>query len=260
MKSKRLAFMGSLSYDEKIFVSMIYDRIIAAQENFKSGYTFFLGEEKLRLAEQTAAAMSFESFMLYGGYDEAQRVIMGIFPSGDKPDKADFPIKALKLSFRKGGGLTHRDFLGAILSLGIERDTIGDINVGDDCAYVFAHETAACQILLELNRVGRESVSVSEDFALEQMPGRRFESISGTLSSFRIDSVVSLALKCSRKKAQELVEAGLVSINGRVVCKVSAKVNESDSFSVRGHGKFILDEIGKTTKKERTFIGLKKFI
>jgi RNA-binding protein YlmH len=146
------------------------------------------------------------------------------------------------------------------MSLKISRETIGDIRVGDGAAYVFLTETAANDAFNSISKVGSEGVKISRGFDSEKIPKREFKEIKGSVSSLRVDCVVSLAAGCSRTVAEQLVSSGNVSVHGKALLNGAKKLCEGDVFSVRGSGKFILENIGGSTKKGRTFIELKKFI
>lgn len=260
MKKASLSFLQNLTDEEKIFVNQVADKIYAADEKYKTGFTFFLSEGKAELARRVLASYTFENYCFFGGYDSAERVMLGLFPEFTEPCEEEFPITALTFSFRAQDKLTHRDFLGALMGLDISRDTVGDIVVGESTACVFLTDTAAKEALRTLTKIGRAGVKISQGYDRSVMPVRNFKDISGTVSSLRTDCVVSLAIRCSRTKAEQLISSGAVSVKGQTVFNGAKKIDEGDSFSVRGHGKFILENIGRSTKKERTFIELKKFI
>ncbi len=260
MKKQSLAFLGRLSNEDEIFASLIFDRIQASRERYRTSYTFFLDENRSTLARQVLASQSFESFLFYGGHENASRVMLGIFSELDEPSAESFPLRAVAYEMKGTGGLTHRDFLGALMALGITRESVGDILVSDNSAVAFVTESVFSDALYSITRVGRVGVKAHEGFDPALLPKQSYHEITGTVSSLRLDCVVSLAVGCSRSKAEGLVTGGSVSVSGRVITDADRKINEGDIFSVRGVGKFIFDTKGKTTKKERTFIGVKKFI
>jgi RNA-binding protein YlmH len=155
--------------------------------------------------------------------------------------------------------LSHRDFLGALLSLNIKRETIGDILVGDSNAVVFVTNTVAPLILSEITKIGRVGVKVS-DSVLDVLPIREeFEDIFGTVSSLRLDSVVSVMTGLSREKASEIILAKRVSLNHFECTSVSKTLKQADVISIRGYGRFILNEASGLTKKGRIKVNIKKY-
>jgi RNA-binding protein YlmH len=260
MKKSSLSFLHNLSDEDKIFVNLIADKIYAAEEKYKQSFTFFLTESQTELARKVLAAYSFENYLFFGGYENAERVMLGLFAPFTEPLEEEFPIAALTFGYRAQDSLNHRDFLGALMGLNIARETVGDILVGSGTACVFLTKTAADEAERSITKIGRAGVKISHGYDPEVMPVRNFKDISGTVSSLRLDCIVALAARCSRGKAEQLISSGLVSVRGQTAVSCSKKLEDGDTFSVRGYGKFILDKIGKSTKKERTFIELKKFI
>ncbi|MBR1723486.1 MAG: DbpA RNA binding domain-containing protein [Ruminococcus sp.] len=259
MTGRDLGFLGKLTDEERFFVGSVYDKIYAAREKYRTGYTFFLTERQAELARKAAASECFERCLLFGGYDGAERLMLGAFSEYDEPETSSFPIAALTFRFRREDKLTHRDILGALMGLDIARETVGDISVGESCAVVFLTETVAEQALMGISKIGRAGVKVERGFDPAEIPAREYQLISGTVSSPRLDSVIALAVRCSRSHAAALVEGGKVILRGQEVTSCSVQVSEGDVFTVRGQGKFRLGTKGRMTKKDRTFIEIYKY-
>lgn len=263
MKTDERAFLGKLTDDERYFVGSVYDKLYAARDRYRSSFTFFLTEGEAVLAKKVIASERFDGFEFYGGYEGAERVMLGFFADGDKPDVGElseaFPISALTFRYRPADKLTHRDILGALMSLDIARETVGDILTGSGLAVVFLTEAAAREAA-GITKIGRAGVKVSEGYDPDTLPQREFAAINGTVSSLRIDSVLSLAVRCPRSKSVTLISGGAVVLRGQLCAHSSAQVAEGDVFSVRGHGKFRLEKVGATTKKDRIFIEIYKYI
>ncbi len=153
------------------------------------------------------------------------------------------------------GSPGHRDYLGAILGLGIERDRIGDILVSGDSAVVFCLASVAPVLLNDFNKVGRYSVKTSSA-ALSDivMPERKVKKLSFTVKSMRLDAVTGDMFGVSRTTAAELVRLGAVTLNYSVCEKTDAPIKEGDIISVRGKGKGEITQIGGRSRKDRLFI------
>ncbi len=160
--SSRLSFLGPLERGDEIFAASVLSRIESAQNKYQSSFTFFLNEAKAELAKKLLASQSFEGFMFWGGYENAERVILGLFAPYDEPKKEAFDIRAVSFKFREKDELTHRDFLGALINLGITRDTIGDIIVDRGAAVAFLTDTAAELALGGIEKVSRTGVKTTE--------------------------------------------------------------------------------------------------
>lgn len=259
MAERDISFLGRLTEEERFFVGSVYDKIYAARERYRTGFTFFLTERQAELARTVAASERFDRALFCGGYEAAERVMFGAFSEYEEPDAAAFPLRALTLRFRSEDKLTHRDVLGSLMGLDIKRETVGDICVGEDHAVIFLTDTAADQALMGLSKIGRAGVRVTEGFEPEDIPQREYQLISGTVSSLRLDCVLALAVRCSRGNAAGYVEGGKVILRGQEITSCAAQVGEGDVFTVRGHGKFRLGTVGRTTKKDRTFIEIYKY-
>lgn len=175
---------------------------------------------------------------------------------------AELPLCALRV---KGSGfksLSHRDFMGGILSLGVDRSVIGDIAVVSECeALVFVCERIKNYLLDSLCKIGRdgvktEEITLSPDFVLP----RAYETFEALVASPRLDSVVKAVTGKSRETAAEMVREGLAELNYRQNDNVSAEVREGDILSVRGYGKFLIGEAAGQTKSGRLRLKVRKYI
>ena len=202
---------------------------------------------------------------MYGGYDDAERRMLVCIPA-DLPisDKEATEGLAMVLRVTKpamSSALSHRDYLGSILGLGIERRLTGDILVRDDGADIFIAPEIADFLLREYHQAGRAAVKTGVVAAGDVIiPEMRCEIIKDTVSSVRLDSVVSSAFRISRNTAAEAVRSGLVSVDHAECLKVDAKVEEGSVLVLKGKGKAILEEIGNESKKNRTWIRIKRFV
>ena len=191
---------------------------------------------------------------LDGGYPEAERRI-GCF-GDDAPDIVCVRIEPVDMKF--ADRLTHRDFLGSVLALGINRAFVGDIVVYENRGYVFCKSTAADLILSELDRVRHTNVRCS----YSSLPdGAVSEPVlcSAVAASLRLDAVISAVFDLSRSESKELFASEKVFVSGRVCTDPIKEPGEGDRISVRGHGKFIFREPVGTTGKGRIRFSYKLF-
>lgn len=210
-------------------------------------------------------------FILYGGYGEAERKRVYLLPeymeavsdaSGLAVYGCECEIRAVKI---RGSGfvkLSHRDFMGALLCLGLDRGVIGDIITLDEhSAIAFCEEKIAEFIVSELKNVGRDRVNcsivdISSDFCYE----RSFTTLGDTVASARLDCVVASLCKLSREKAQECVAAGKAELDYERCDRPDREVTEGSILSVRGYGKFRIRSIGEQTRKGRYRLVADKFL
>lgn len=243
---------------------MLLARVNEALQNagFRSRPSFvgFLDERQALLASGAAARQKDVRFALDGGYEGAARVMFGAFPPFLEPERALFPLEAVTVRFRAGAQLSHRDLLGSLMSLGVERDVLGDLLLEDGRAVFFSRSEMVPFFVDQLKKVGGEGVRVSAGVQMPLPGGAQFVGLSSTVASARLDCVVSALCNCSRGAAAEMIEKGLVLLNFTECTAVSAGVAEEDRISVRGKGKFVIDRIGPQTRKGRLGFQARKYV
>lgn len=199
--------------------------------------------------------------VLFGGYEGAERCMLGVFPDWQEPDTKEFPIKALEITKKYEKSLTHRNYLGTILALGIERNKIGDILVGEKVSYVLLQEDIAEFIKDNIRKISGCGVEIKICNADEvTVPEKQFELIETVAASLRLDAVIAAMLKLSRSEAKTFIMSGKVSVNHIERQQTDYILSENDLLSVRGYGRVELFEIGNKTRSDRIHIKLKKFI
>lgn len=195
-------------------------------------------------------------YFTYGGFEDAERKILCF--CGDETisqkEELEWPITCIRITpanQKFSDSLTHRDFLGAILNLGIDRSKVGDILIHENQGYLFCMNTISGFISENLSKVKhttiRADIISGKDFDYKP----KLNLITGTVSSVRLDSVLSVAFKGSRSSLVGLIEGGKVFVNSREVLSNSYQLKEKDVVSVRGYGKFIYDGTDYQTKKGR---------
>lgn len=182
---------------------------------------------------------------LFGGTDNCERVMLRIGDEETLGYTEPWPIRTLMVSPKNqkfADPLTHRDFLGAILHLGLERDTIGDIFIEDNVGYVFCTEQVAPYLVQNLDRVKHTSVVCREIEELPELERTKPEEKFIQTSSLRIDLVVAKVYNLSRSAAQELFPARKIYVDGRLCENNSRELEPGEMVSVRGFGRMSLKE------------------
>ena len=193
----------------------------------------------------------------YGGYEDSERVVASF---GENEATEDFPISCVRVISKGSKELSHRDYLGTVLSLGIKREMIGDIVITDDGAYIFALDEIAPYIKDNLFKISNTGVTCTLCDKTEDLTIRReYITYDSTVSSLRLDSVTASSVKKARSAASELILRGLVLLNYKEATSVSAPVKDGDILTVRGFGKFLIKTDGYVTKKGRIHIEINKF-
>ena len=174
-----------------------------------------------------------------------------------------YPIQIIEISpvNRKfAEELSHRDYLGAVMNLGIERCKLGDILIEDGKAILFAKEELAGYIMEHLTRIRHTTVRTSILPAFEDSYEPRYEELKGTIASVRLDTVLSLAYPLSRSKVTGLIEGARVFVNGKLVTSNGYRLKEGDILSVRKMGRIGYNGILSETKKGRYMVSIRKYI
>lgn len=258
----------NLSDDEKILSSRTEDYISRCTGKNVAVFSDFLSDREREIVVQTAHSFGFsEKLLFFGGYNDSERTIAGFFPDyydvEDNSITEEFPICALRIKCSGFRTHTHRDFLGSILGLGIIRDVIGDIIVGENGyeAVVFVHTKIKDFLLENLKLVGRDGVKVkiAEKEELFSVT-RSFETIKSTCASMRLDAVISEILGISRDKAEKLINGGSVQVNHSELTDKSFPLSLGDSLTIRGFGKYRISEIGDQNRKGRTRFEVQKYL
>ncbi len=244
--------------DKGILEARLFDAVSVCQKRSIPKFVGFL-EASGAAAALTVAKSEKAKFLLWGGYEAAERVYFGVFPDWCEPDASYFPIVKLRIINKSTKVLEHRDILGALMSAGIERDTVGDILTEEKQAFVFIAESVADHIINETTKIASAGVELVRDDTDYVPLSNSFLQGSDTVASSRVDCVVSALANCSRNTASELISAGLVSINGIMVQKVTKEVSEGDVLAVRKKGKFVIDGINDLTKKGRIVLKYRKY-
>lgn len=245
---------------EALFYAKLDDLFDAAERKCIPKFTSFLDESRQFLAQKYLKANRRTGWMFWGGYEGAGRRMLGVFPDYMEPAPEQFPAASFTAFYRKADSLTHRDFLGSLMALGIKRDAVGDILPAEGYCLFFTTDKVEALVLDEIQKVGRTGVRVESGLHMALPEGEKFQEISGTVASLRLDCVVALLTGKSREKAGELIQGGLVAKNYLLCDSNSAAVNPGDILSVRGFGKARLAEEVRMTKKERCFITLMKYV
>lgn len=250
-----LRILSSVTDDERVLSRHILDLAGQSSSSGRSRFSYFLDERQQIICEAVLnrGGFSDSDYEFMGGYSGAVRKVVCFHGFGDA-----VPFSPVVFNYRESDELKHRDFLGALTSLNIKREMLGDILVGKTRTCVFVINTVL-QPVLDISRIGKVPVRISDDFCSSDIPEQRFDQIKATVKSLRIDAVVSCALKLSREKAQELISTNGVMLNYCETFDSSVKVVQDDVFSLKGYGKFILREVGGISKKERVFITIDKF-
>ncbi|MBO5928801.1 MAG: hypothetical protein J6Q42_02150 [Clostridia bacterium] len=260
MSLKTTAFTSDSSEEDGLLRARIDDACQLCEWRSCPRFVGFLDEHRQAVARAVLRERGEQNFCFFGGYDDAERTFLGVFPSYTEPDTAAFPLTSIVFRYRTAAALSHRDFLGTLLSLGLKREKIGDILCNSGQTVVFVSEDLAEYIVESVTKVGGEGVTAETPFTGTLNVERQFNEWQDTVASARLDAVLKTALRTSREEASRRIAAGLVSLNHMPCLSASHAVSEQDVLSVRGGGRFVVEQIGPSTKKGRLFIKIKQYI
>lgn len=215
----------------------------------------YMYSDFLNMHEQTLLWEEYKyGYTLSGGYEDAERKIACFGTEEDMGYPPQPPLKILcitPLSEKFSDDLTHRDFLGSLMGLGIKRETLGDIIIKSNKGYLICLDSIAPYIKDNLLKVRHTSVSCEECQSLpaDALPEPKEKTV--IVSSLRLDGIISAVYNISRSKSSALIEGEKVFTNGKLIKNISAPLKENDIISVRGYGRFRFTEISGDTRKGR---------
>lgn len=246
--------------EEKQLMARLEDLIRMAGKGDGCKFSSFLNERQIALAEELIRRRQPEGCLFYGGYPDAVRQVLGVFPAYQEPEGAAFPVEVVAVHLPKGAKPSHRDVLGSLMSLGIKRESVGDILIADRRCDVFALEPVAQLIVGELRKIGGYGVRCETGVAGEFQRTEAFQPLRGTIHSPRLDALVALLTGLAREKSAALIKSDLVQHNHQTATSRSQAFGPGDMITIRKYGKYIVDEIGNPTKKGRLPVLCRKYL
>lgn len=243
---KRLAELAKRSYQNNMYT-----------------FTGFLNANEQAVFFDMEKELSYAGCTLWGGTENSERRILRFGSEENLGYVEPFPIACITikpLMQKFADNLSHRDFLGSLMNLGIERSVLGDIYVKDKGAYILCDENMAAYIAENLSRVKHTSMlcTVSSEMPPEIQP--ELQEMELIVSSDRADAVIAKAYQLSRSQSLELFRSKRIFVNGRQYENNSGILKPEDIVSVRGFGKFVYSGLVQETKKGRYKILIKKYI
>lgn len=247
--------------EDRILLAKLWDKIQSGFRKNIPAHTGFLSPRELQMANYLFGTEP--CLFVFGGYPQAERKMYVYLPEymdADSLMEENSPVACLRACFYKDESPTHRDFLGALLGTGITRETVGDILVGENSCDFFVTAEIAPYILQNFESAGRVSLKLTQ-IPLQDvsLPKQNFSEIKDTVSSVRLDSILSSGFRISRTTAADFIAAGRAAIDGMPCEKPDKSVPEGAKLSVRGLGKIMLSQIGHTTKKGRISVIIHRY-
>lgn len=254
--------------DDKILLAQIMDKIEMVEKKNKIEYTDFLDLAQLELAQKFINKIKIENFIFYGGFEQAERKMIVFYPEKfnsivvEKNLANIVQIIRVELPNDLKGKYTHRDYLGAVIKLGVERKKVGDIIVDNNGADIIVDKDISkflFENLSSLTRFSKSTITIQniEDLRAVEIKKEEIEII---VSSLRLDNVISELARCSRNKALDIINTERVLVNFECETKKTKQIKMGDMVTIRGKGRFFIKEIAGQTRSGRTVIIIEKFV
>ena len=247
--------------DDRVLLAKLWDKINAGIRRNIPANTCFLSPRELEMARYLFGGEP--GLTAFGGYGDAERRTLLFLPDWMEPEfiQPEEFIALLRCTWFREDTLTHRDFLGSLMGMGVRRDTVGDILVGDGSCDLVVLPTVAGFLKDSLQSAGRVRLRV-EQIALSELrvPKQERKVIRDTVAALRLDSVLAVGFSISRSKAAELIASGRCAVNWQETTKSDLAVKEGDVLSCRGLGKCRLGEVGGLSRKGRINITMERYL
>lgn len=255
---QRREILDRLTGEDRTLVARFWDMAERADRHGQSEFSQFMDPGQRSLISEYSHLWPVE-ICSFGGFEDAERQVMamsGRLAAGVSGELLAWPLVAVEVTgnfqFAK---VTHRDYLGALLSLGLKRELFGDILVTANGCQVVLHEHALPYVLANWVSVGPVGIGVSQiDLASLQPPERESTERTATVATLRLDAVLAVAYGLSRSRATELIKAGKVKLNHRPETRPDRQLAEGAMLSLAGLGRAELLGVGGSSKSGRVFI------
>ncbi len=252
--------------EQKLLEAKIEDKIEFAISKNKITYTDFLNRTQIANLDRFLKQKSIKSYQFFGGNGEnSEKQILLFYPDKFSEEMVHKNLSkimcGLRIQLPKDLQYEHRIYLSGIMKLGIKREKVGDILVRQNGADIIVLTEIADFLkvnLMELTRFKKAMCEIVDINNVEKQE-KKFEEVSIIVSSMRLDNFVSELARCSRTKTEEILKEQKVFVNDVLEMKSSKKINCEDQLTIRGKGKFVVQEIARTTKSEKLVVNLKKF-
>lgn len=254
--------MLTLSIEEKQFISRLEDRLERVEQRYQEEITDFLEPRLQLVAEEYLRSCKFQRYLFCGGYDGAERKRLVLFPEYTEPACEMAGIRLFQFQGRLDYvSVNHRDFLGAVMGLGLRREKFGDLLVRETGFDLFVQEEVAGYLLQNELRVKHVPLTAVETSLEEfQPPEQNIKELHIMVSSMRLDTLLAHGLNLSRTKAMELIQSGRVKVNHSEVTENDYLCQQDDLISCRGKGRLRIGEQSGETRKGKLKVCILKYI
>ena len=251
--------------EQRLLLGRVLDKLNLAQNRSTPSRTQFLSPGEQATVEDLLAVCGHPRHVMFGGFEGAERRVCLFLTDWQEEEdvlaQEEGPIAALEITYHPDAQLSHRDFLGSLMGLGITRELLGDILVDEGRAQLLLLRESLPILLSQWESAGRWKLKLREiPLSQLQVKPPQVKTIRDTVATLRLDAVCASGFSTSRAKAAEYISAGRVSLNHRECTKADRAVNEGDVLSCRGLGKCVVKKVIGQSKKGRTMIVIERYI
>ncbi len=254
--------------EDKLLIAKLLDKIEFSAKYNKISNTDFLSMYEQKLLEKVLKHIKFDNYIIYGGKENTERNMIFIYPSKfenlNKEKIILGKIEAIRidLPIQDYDKFTHKNYLGAVIKLGVKREKIGDILVEKNGADIIVSSEISKYLIDNLKLLKRFSGAKIEKIQIENLREIIInkKEIQIIISSLRLDNIISELTKTSREKAKEILQEERVFINFENETKNTKIVQEGDIITIRGKGRFVIKEIIGKTKKDNIILSVEQYI
>jgi RNA-binding protein YlmH len=231
----------------------VIDKANGCMKNYDVRFTEFMNPFEVTNATSILNSYTDIKYGIDGGFNEAERSVVSIYPYYMESDDVEAGIRFLQVEGNfKFKSISHKDYLGAILNLGIKREKIGDIIIHDEFCQVVVDKDICDFVIMNLEKVSRNTVKVTEISRDDLiMSDHKYKEKSMTVQADRLDCVISAVYDISRQDSLKYISANKVHVNFESISSKSKSIKSGDLISVRGKGRVEIEDIGELTKKGR---------
>ncbi|TDT61836.1 RNA-binding protein [Fonticella tunisiensis] len=236
----------------------LLDKVNRVKSSWGEEFTDFLNPDEQLLVKNICSSEGLYC-RFFGGKGNFERAVGVISPY---EYFGDFPVDFIKITGNfKFEKLSHRDYLGSILSLGIKREKIGDINTYEDGAEIAVHRDISDYICFNIDKIKHTGVKLQK-IPFDDLRERalKLKEMVVNAASLRLDSIVAGVTGMSRAEASGTIKGGGVKVNYALVCEPSKNIKEGDMISIRGYGRYKFESLLGKTKRDRITLQINKYI
>ncbi|MCM3637943.1 RNA-binding protein [Sporosarcina luteola] len=239
--------------EEQPFIETVVGWTREVEDTYSPKLTGFLDPRQIFILNTIVRNTGLQ-FGVHGAFPEPERQRALIYPDYYEPEDDDFQVSIFTVRYpAKFMTLEHKDILGSIMALGIDRSKFGDIRLEGDVAQFAVAEEMKDYLIANLTSIGKSKVRVEELGSSDELIvlAESWKEELHTISSLRLDSIVASLVNCPRQKAVSLIQNDKVKVNHVVRDQQAFEVNESDILSIRGSGRFKIMSIEGRTRKDK---------